>query len=46
MDLFEGPTKALKLTTYLEDNVTGHSDVADGESLKGPKGDLAARHLD
>lgn len=30
MDLFEGPTKALKLTTYLEENVTGHSDVADG----------------
>lgn len=25
MDLFEGPTEALKLTTYLEENVTGHS---------------------
>lgn len=25
MDLVEGLTKALKLTTYLEENVTGHS---------------------
>lgn len=46
MDLSEGPIKALKLTAYLEENVTGQlcSGTAGGLSLKGPKGDLAARH--
>lgn len=52
MDLVEGlkkkKKKALKLTTYLEENVTGHSVriLLMDAALKGRRETLAGHHLD